>query len=351
MANAPDLSPTEARDHWLDSLRVERTESSISTYHYRLKLFTDWAEDQDIDTMRDITGWDLSTFEAHRRRQNPRAISLNNEFSTLKNWLEYCARIELVDSELPEKVHVPEVPPDEESSDVKLESDAAMALLEHYRDDPEHYGTRGHVILELIWHVGARAGAICSLDLRDMRRADDGTRYLTFVNRPATGTRLKKGPDGERPVLLSDAVWDALDWYVEHNRDDVEDDQGRQPLLTSAYGRPDPGTIRDWMYIATQPCIHSPCPHGKERESCDWTTYGQGSKCPSSRAPHRVRTGAITWMLNMGVPIETVAERVNSSVETIKKHYDKQDPVQEMLERRLTHLGGLDISESENTDE
>lgn len=36
--------------------------------------------------------------------------SLNSELGTLKRFLEYCARIEVVDESLPEKVVVPEVP-------------------------------------------------------------------------------------------------------------------------------------------------------------------------------------------------------------------------------------------------
>lgn len=346
MTERPDLSPREARDRWLDKLRVERSEQTISTYYYRLKLFTEWAEDNGIESTRELTGWDLETYEAHRRSKEITTNSLHNEFTTLKLWLEYCASIEVVDADLPEKVNVPDVPDGDASSDVKLGQDEAAALLEHYRSASEFNATRAHVLLELAWHTGARAGALVALDLRDIREADDGTRYLDFENRPQTGTRLKKGPAGERPIILSAPVWEALDSYVQEHRRDVSDEHGRQPLLAGRYGRPKTGTIRDWMYVATEPCIHSPCPHGRQRETCEWTQYEHASKCPSSRSPHQVRTGAITWMRNKGVPAEIVAERVNSSVETIEKHYDKEDPVQEMIERRADHLGGLDIQDS-----
>lgn len=48
-------------------------------------------------------------------------------------------------------------------------------------------------------------------------------------------------------------------------------------------------------------------------------------------------------MRNRGIPAETVAERVNSSVKTIEKHYDKEDTVQEMLKRRRNDGSDLDI--------
>jgi site-specific recombinase XerD len=347
----PALSPREARDRWLDKIRVDRTESTLSTYHYRLKLFCEWAEENGIEDVDDITGWDIESYEAHRRSQKPTALTLNKEFGTLQNWLEYLERIEVVEEGLAEKVVPPDVPKDELSSDVKLDQRDAIRLLQYFRTTPEVYASRNHVLLELMWNVGARAGALASLDLQDMKATDDGTRYLHFVNRPETGTRLKKGPDGERPVFLSQQVWEALDHYVEHDRHDQYDEHGRAPLLASESGRPTPGTIRDWTYLATLPCQHSACPHDKDPETCEYKEYAQASGCPSSRAPHHVRTGSITWQRNRGIPAEVVAERVNSSVDTIEQHYDKEDPVEEMIQRRQPYLDALDIDpESANHD-
>jgi len=349
----PDMSLRDARDRWLNKLRGQYSENSISTYHYRLKLFVEWADDQEgIETVRDVTGWDIDTFEAHRRSQNLALPSLKNEMSTLRNWFEYLANAELVDDDLPEKIEVPHVPPEERSSDVKLAADDAWALLEYYRSSKSAYGTRDHALLEVTWHSGARAGALRSLDVRDMEQTDRGDRYLDFRHRPDTGTRLKKGINGERPVLLNSTVWDVLDEYVRQHRNDVYDEYGRQPLLASENGRPTTGTIRDWMYMATIPCIHSPCPHEKDPDTCEYVCYEHAGGCPSSRAPHQVRTGAITWLRTRGVPAEVVATRVNSSVQVIEEHYDKEDPVKEMLERRQDFLGSLDIDpDSANNDQ
>lgn len=345
MSRAPDLSPREARDRWLDKMRVERSESSISSYHYRLKLFVEWAEDNGVESMRDLSGWDLERYETHRRSKHPALSTLKNELSTFKVWLEYLERIEAVEEGFAEKVEIPSVPPEERSSDVKLNQEAAADLLRHYRESSEEFGTRAHALLELAWNTGARAGSLVALDTRDLRTSDDGTRFVQFVNRPDTGTRLKKGQNGERPVLLPEASWDALDRYVSKYRRDVHDVYSREPLLASRDGRPSPGTIRDWLYLATIPCVHSPCPHNRDPTTCEYTRYEHASGCPSSRSPHQVRTGAITWMRNRGVPAEIVAERVNASVETIEEHYDKEDPVQEMLERRESYLTDLDITD------
>ncbi|MHB9287336.1 tyrosine-type recombinase/integrase [Halobacteriales archaeon Cl-PHB] len=339
----PNLSPREARDRWLDKLRVQYSDETVSSYHYRLKLFVEWAEENGIESVADLSGWDLESFETHRRGEDIALPTLKNEMSTLKNWLEYLENVDAVEDGLPEKVNVPRVPPQDRSSDTLLSAEAANQLLDYYRNSDSDYGTRDHVLLELAWHVGARVGAIRALDLRDLRETDSGDRYLMFVNRPETDTRLKKGQNGERPVVLSDEVWDVLDYYIENHRADVSDDHGRQPLLTSSTGRPATSTLRSWIYLATVPCIHSPCPHEKEPISCKYTSYQFASGCPSSRSPHQIRTGSITWMLNRGIPVEVVAERVNSSAATIEEHYDKEDPVQEMLKRRKAFLHDLDI--------
>jgi hypothetical protein len=98
-----------------------------------------------------------------------------------------------------------------------------------------------------------------------------------------------------------------------------------------------------WSYLATLPCLHSPCPHGRERPTCEFTTHAHASKCPSSRSPHKIRTGSITWQLDLGIPPEVVANRVNASLETIEQHYDVADPRERMEKRRRPHVENLEL--------
>jgi hypothetical protein len=87
------------------------------------------------------------------------------------------------------------------------------------------------------------------------------------------------------------------------------------------------------------------CPHGKERDTREWVDYSQASKCPSSRSPHPVRRGSITWQLNRGVPIEVVAKLVNSSVRVIEEHYDQPTQREELEKRRREHIGRLGLDD------
>jgi site-specific recombinase XerD len=335
-------------ERWLDRQRIDKTEQTISTYYYRLKLFVEWCEREEIESIGALDGWTLGEYTTHRRSKEPETTTVKNETVTLRSFLSWCERRELVDEGLADKISIPQVPAEEQSSNVKLEDEDALALLSYYREPSNGmYGTRTHTLLELLWHTGARIGGIVALDLEDLRTHEDGDHYLLFHNRPATDTRLKKGPSGERPVLISDRVWDVVQTYIDENRHDVTDEYGREPLLTSRNGRPAKSTVRGWCYQATVPCWHSDCPHGKERDTCEWTGYTYASKCPSSRSPHQIRTGAITWMRNQGLSADVVAQRCNAKVSTIEQHYDKADPVEEMLHRRL-QAADLDIENTED---
>jgi len=334
------ISPREAAERWLDRRRPDCREQTLSSLWYRLKLCVEWCEERGIDDMQDLDGWAIDEYQLERHRQAS-PLSLSKELGTLRQWLEYCASLGLVAEGVPTAVDPPTVSPSERSDDTMLAPERGEALLAWYRDSQQR-AHRAHALVEILWTVGCRAGALRSLDLRDFDRADQ---YLRFEHRPDTGTELKQGPRGERYVGLLDETARVLGAFIDHHRRDVTDDEGRSPLIPSAQGRPTTGTIRDWTYLATVPCHHTQCPHDREPQTCEWLSYSTASNCPSSRSPHQVRTGSITWQLSRGVPIEVIADRVNSSPDTIEQHYDKEDPRRELEERRRDHLDSLEVND------
>lgn len=343
-----DLTPREARDRYLRRRKSDSTEQSVSSWFYRLKLFAEWCEEIGIERIGDLRGYDLDEYYEHRGSEIAPA-TLEGEMWTLKMFVEYLEGLGAVEDGLSDAVRIPDLDSEDRSSDSLLREENAIPLLRYYRNSDEDYGTRAHAFLELAWLTGARQGGIRALDTRDFVRKDieEGAQpsyHVEFRHRDAAGTLLKNKRAGERPVALPTKAGRAIEYYLENHRYDVTDEYGRQPLLASRQGRPGPNTVRVWSYLATEPCIHSPCPHGKQRETCQWTKYAHASKCPSSRPPHDIRTGAITWMLNLGWPPEDIAERVNASVKTIEEHYDKADLEErrrrqrERMERRRRHL-------------
>ena len=167
------------------------------------------------------------------------------------------------------------------------------------------------------------------------------------------------GVDARLPVVMpwnrveiSDDVADVIDHYVARERNDKRDENGREPLFTTRQGRASIAKVRGAIYIATQPCIRIACPHGENAKKCEYRKRDHASKCPSSRSPHRIRTGSIQWQLDQGIAPEDVSDRVDASVDTIRRHYDVPGDREKMENRRRKYTGVLEdsIDEDDNDD-
>lgn len=332
-----NLSPTEAAERFIAKRENKNTEKTVRFYRNRLQDFLHWSEENGIETMRDLDGWWLDEYERFLESGDNAPTTVRGKMMALDQLLQYCASIEVVDEDLPRKLEVPTLSKEEETCDDMLETDDAQKLLSFFRDSTRHYGTSQHVMLELLWHVGGRISCFRALDYEDW---DPDEQKLKFRNRP--GTRLKEGDQHERNVAVPEPVADALEYWIERERPRKRDENGRKPLLTTTRGRASDSTVRCWSYQATQPCLYTGCPHNDRRESCKFTQRQHSSKCPSSRGPHAVRTGSITWQLNKGLSYVEVAQRVASSPETIRRYYDKPD-YDEQLARRRPNTEDLDV--------
>ncbi|WP_436929095.1 tyrosine-type recombinase/integrase [Halosimplex halobium] len=336
MTDGPDLRPREAWERYIDRKRPERTEHSMKSIYYRIRLFVEWCEDQGIDRVSELNGWHFEQYETERRSRDLAVMTLGKEMGTIRRFVEYLERIEAVDDGLSEKVPNIHIPKEARSSDKKLAAEEALPLLDYYREHER--GTRHHAFLELAWSTAARLGALRGLDRRDF---DAEEQLIEFKHRPETDSPLKNKTEGERVVGLPPEVAEAVQDYIKGDRWDKRDDNGREPLLTSREGRMGMNSVRRMSYQVTQPCSYGKCPHNHEIPTCDFREPNHESKCPSSRSPHQIRTGSISWQLDCGVPIKVVAERANVAIKTLKNHYDKTEPRKRMERRRRPHLDKL----------
>jgi site-specific recombinase XerD len=347
-AGVPDdpseLRPTEALDRFIRKRQTDSSDRTLRSYRSRLNQFVEWCQDNEIELVGQLDSWHLDEYDLARRESGQAPATIKGHLSTLRVFIGYLETIGAVEDDLAESVDVPNLSADEEQSEERLAEEDAMAALSYFRDSRSYFGVPMHAFLEVAWHSGARMGSIRALDLGDYHSDEQ---YLVFDHRPSTETPLKNDVDGERFVGLNEQVCEALDYYIDRERSDKRDEHGRQPLFSTRQGRPSFTTLRAWSYLATEPCLWRDCPHGRRRESCEWTERQHASKCPSSRSPHRVRTGSITWQLNQGLDIEIVAERVNASPSVIRRFYDQATEAEEFEKRRRAAETALDIDNSD----
>ncbi len=136
-------------------------------------------------------------------------------------------------------------------------------------------------------------------------------------------------------IALNAEVCRVIEDWRDHHRHDVEDEYGREPLLTSRNGRMNRASIRDAIYRVTRPCYYAnECPKGRDLDECEAGRYPHYSKCPANVSPHAIRRGSITHFLSEDVPEKVVSDRMNVGQEVLDKHYDKRTEEQKVEQRR-----------------
>lgn len=339
-----EWSLDDAIERWIQKRKSDSTEQTVRGYSSRLAQWQGWCDDHGVATVGNLDAWTLDQYQIDLNSEGYAPTTIKGRLNTLRLFIEWLVVQGMVDDSLPDAIDIPNLTKREEQNEERLESDHAKAALAYFRESTEQYATPMHAFLEVAWHTGARVSALRGLDLSDYH---DDRQAVEFRHRPATDTPLKNKHEGERWVGLSSDVCDVLQFYIARERSDRADEHGRDALFAGRQGRPSLTTLQAWSYQATQPCLWMECPHSKRRQTCQWTQRSHASKCPSSRSPHTIRTGSITWQLNMGVPIEVVAERVNASIAVIKQYYDQADPEEAFERRRQTTAGDLDINRTE----
>jgi integrase len=311
-------------------MQDDSAEWTRTSHRSHLRAFVEWCREKaGIDNMNHLTGRDLYQFRVWRREggyskgmdEEIAPKTLHSALATVRSFLRFCGTIEAVEEDLYEKVALPSLSESEEVSDSTIDPERVVDILEWL--GRYEYASRDHVIWMLIWHTGARVGAIRALDLDDCDL--EGEKLgLDYKHRPETGTPLKNDEKGERFNRITEYVATTLQDYIDGPRERVFDDHGRSPLVTTQHGRVSAGSVRDTFYRWTRPCVvGKECPHERDPETCEATTFLKMSTCPSSRSPHDARKARVTKYRNDGVPRAAVSDRLDASEDILDKHYDR----------------------------
>ncbi|WP_436928173.1 tyrosine-type recombinase/integrase [Halosimplex amylolyticum] len=336
------ITPHAAVNYYLDTRQYELADETYQSHQYRLDSFARWLTDEEkgdgeISNMNDV---DLRTVHAYRvfkREENwpdedpCNTVSMSGQVSTLRVFFERLADIKAVPSGFHERIRLPKVPDGEDVDERVLDAERANAILDHFHS--WEYATAHHVTFLLFWRTSCRLGGLRSLDVSDF---DPDENALSFRHRPDEGTPLKNKYGSERDVSLKPHVAEVIQDYIEGpNRNEVTDDYGREPLITTEHGRPCTSTLRNWMYFWTQPCrLGEKCPEGRDPNECEARRHGNLSQCPMVFSPHPIRAGSITAHRDAGTPREVVSDRGDVSEKILEKHYDQASKRQRMRRRR-----------------
>jgi len=247
------LDPEMAAELFLEHKATDCTDATVQNHRSRLKHFLGWCDKEDIDNLNDLSGRDLQRYRLWLvDNEDLNALTMKNMTSGFRVFLKWADSMEAVPEDLYSKLMVPRVRRSEQSSEDILEAERAEKLLAHL--SRYEYASYHYVILALLWETGMRMGTAFSIDLRDV---DFDENRIELVHRPEEGTTLKNGNSGERYIAISLDLSEMLEDHVDAIRHDVTDDHGREPLLTTEYGRMCRTTIRRRIYQITAPCYFS----------------------------------------------------------------------------------------------
>lgn len=59
-------------------------------------------------------------------------------------------------------------------------------------------------------------------------------------------------------------------------------------------------------------------------------------------------SASTTWQVNIGIPPEIVAERVNAGLDGTEQHYDKESLLERMERRRRKYIERMEITNDTN---
>jgi integrase len=324
----------DLKNRYLKERSVEVGDSTLANYDTTLRIFVDYLEDEHGVTLSTDLDSDLIQRFKEWRLDRVKPITAKYDLITIRAYIKFCEHIDAVPTDLHVTVRVPKLDDSEEVSENILSRDEADAILRYL--ERFEYATQRHVTVLVLWKTGMRLSGLRALDVKDF---DETRPVLEVRHRPDTGTPLKNKAKSERDVNITETTAEILRDYIENTRDDVTDEYGRKPLVTTRYGRATRTTIQRYVYTASRPCYYNggECPFDRDPEGCEAAYAHDAVKCPGSVSPHAIRRGYVTAARNAGQAKDVTGERVNMSNEVLEKHYD-MGTTADKAERRRDYI-------------
>ena len=319
----------------LEKFRDKKLTDVDSTDQYETKfdyIRTYLQEEIDAETTDDLASEDIERYKNWRKYDSlPRAKplsdnTLRDDMYLFREFVQHMIEHRMVPVRFEKAVKIPNVDYEngEGVDEKQLDPEIANAALEYLRK--YEYADVEHVAMMLMCQSGPRKGGLRGCDVDDF---DHEERVLNYEHQDET--QLKNNEKSEREITLYGDTADIIKDYLKAQRSSVTDSEGRKPLLTKGDGRIAPSTLQKIAYKWTRPCkVGLECPHDRDPEDCEAAQRNNSAfKCPSSRAPHHIRTGYITDQKNRGVSSDAINQRCDVSPRVQDQHYDLPDSSEE----------------------
>ncbi|APE95716.1 hypothetical protein [Halodesulfurarchaeum formicicum] len=328
----PELSlKSRSMEVVFDEFRQKKLDEVESTEQYTRKLDyiqTYFKDVIRVDSTDDLTSEYIEEYYKWRKyesltRDKPLAdTTLKDDMYLFREFIRYLIEHRMAPVRFEKSVRMPEIDyaggegVDEKKLDPKV-ANAALNYLRKYE-----YADIEHISMELMIQSGPRKGGLIGRDVPDFSYDERVLRYETDETTP-----LKNDESSEREITLYGDVPEIIQDYLNDQRPPETDEEGREPLLTKGNGRMSPSTLQKIAYKWTRPCVIGlECPEDRVPNDCEAAQKNNSAyRCPSSRAPHHIRTGYITDQKNRGASAEGIEQRCDVSPRVQKLHYDLPD--------------------------
>jgi hypothetical protein len=319
----------------LAEFREKKLEAVDSTGQYKRKLNylqTFLELEVRAETTDDLSSEDVERYDTWRKyesldRDEPLSDStLRDDMYLFREFIQHLIEHRMAPVRFEKSVNIPEIEYEsgEGVDEKKLDPEIAKTALEYLRK--YEYADVEHIAMELLCQSGPRKNGLRGRDVSDFDYEEGVLKYEHEEEKP-----LKNDGSSEREVTLYGDFPEYIQDYLKNQRPDETDDEGREPLLTKGDGRIGSSTLQKIAYKWTRPCkIGLGCPHDRIPEECEAAQKNNSAfKCPSSRAPHHIRTGYITDQKNRGVSSDAIDQRCDVSPRVQDIHYDLPDDAEE----------------------
>lgn len=92
------MKPERAVDRYLNEMKPEWADSTHYNHSSSLSRFIEFCEDDGLDNLCEIDGFQISDFKARRRGDGISEMTLYNELSSLRSFLKRCKSMGIVEA-------------------------------------------------------------------------------------------------------------------------------------------------------------------------------------------------------------------------------------------------------------